>query len=125
MKLSTFLRKSREKIDTPDKWIQGDMCANAKGHVVRYDDPTACKFCLVGAMLMTRKEIENIPLRAYKIDGEAWYFPLHREARSVVEEQVQGRHLTSFNDMSTHAEVIEALNKAIREVEIRETLGDI
>ncbi len=37
-------------VKTPGRWIQGDEAVDVNGHDVGPDDPTAVKFCLIGAV---------------------------------------------------------------------------
>ena len=42
--------KVRELLDSPEKWIQGEFAVDASGHPVSEISPTACKWCLSGAV---------------------------------------------------------------------------
>lgn len=43
--------KVKDLLDSPDKWCEDDFARHADGNVVEPDDPTACQWCLAGAVI--------------------------------------------------------------------------
>lgn len=99
-----LLLSAREKIDTPEKWAQGDLGLDADGKPSQSPDTSIC-FCMYGA------------LRA-AIGGKSWDFPSDpsfMEARRVLKRAINGAHISEFNDATerTHSEVLAAFDQAI------------
>lgn len=91
MKTSEVLTKAKTLIENPENWMQGD-----------YTDGKGC-FCSLGAIA----------------EWEVGFWKGESKAASVLLEVVSGSGLLPhdtfavYNDRSTHAEVMEAFDKAI------------
>ena len=98
MKPSKQLRALRAKIDAPEKWCKGALARNLAGEIIFYANKDACKFCIYGAA-----GVIGLSDR----DGElALNF-----VRRVID--IEGVSFWQDAPKRTHAEVMEALDKAI------------
>ena len=87
--------KVKELLSDRERWIQNTMAVNTKGETVRFSDPEACAFCLLGAVYKCYENTED-------------YVCIIEDIEEIVERNVGG-----FNDCSTYEEVmevVEALN---------------
>ena len=102
--LTTVLKATREKISTPDRWTQNAYARNAKGETEQPSSPGAVCWCLVGA------------LRSVLPDMSLFYVENHWAYIFLAQEIPVGNahHPASFNDNSTHAEVLAFLDRVIQ-----------
>lgn len=91
------LRKARELVAAG--WTQGHYALDADGKVTEDSSPTACKFCMAGALFRVTNSQAD----------EVW-----REARRALKAAI-GDTLVSFNDAPkrTQDEVVDAFDRAI------------
>jgi|SRR6478609_5560456 len=90
---------ARAKIANPNNWTQGTPAANAFGKNVCACDPSAVKWCSYGACVAAVGDIPDFN----------WYKPLE----AAVKELGFTGTVVSFNDTSTHTEVLALFDKAI------------
>lgn len=91
----THLQKVRKLIENPENWTQGASARDRYGDFVDFDDPTACKFCLVGA--------------SAKVD-------YHVTLSYLIFVPSTHANIAEFNDdpNRTHAEVLQLIDDAIK-----------
>lgn len=96
--VADMLRRAKARIDTPEKWLQGSAFDGS--HLVG-----STRFCMVGA-LCAAEQLDTEQLATFRIDEEA-LMCLRRATRGV--------SLGVWNDAPerSHAEVMEAFDKAI------------
>lgn len=93
----------------PGVWISQDMAEDEKGRSVGLSDPSACRFCLVGALLRATRELHSFDSRE---DRDL----LGTYVRGALEQHIRRVRCTSledFNDTYGHEAVIELLEGAI------------
>lgn len=95
MKPSEALRKARELITPEGAWIQHQLAMSAEGKPLAGHEPGAVCFCARGAM--------------QKVWDDWHWDPPGSEYLMKVMEQDIGR----WNNKHTHAEVLDAFDKAI------------
>ena len=97
MKPSEALRKARKLITQEEAWIRGLYAEDDRGNALYGNEPGAIKFCAVGAM----QHINDSRV----FSGQ---FP-----ESVFLKDAMGSHIAEFNNSHTHAEVLNAFDRAI------------
>jgi len=90
---------ARALIEKPENWTQKAMARDAIGCKVNLSNPGAVCFCALGA-----------------IDKSAPFENLFLEAIRALKPYM-GWAIETFNDRHTHAEVLEAFDKAIEAAE--------
>ena len=91
-----------ELLETENGWIQGKFAVRADGRWISYEHPSACGFCLMGAMAVA---VFQLPLGgqaqndAYDEAADAWC------------EANRGKNIAEFNDTEgrTKDEVVQSL----------------
>ncbi len=109
MKISTLLLAVKELIKDPNTWAQKWSALNKDGLNVSPLHPGACKFCLSGAV--------------FKVCiGESGYGAYNIVLLAKLEDHLPSdmRHIPTYNDTHTHAEVMEVLENTIKSVLIEE-----
>lgn len=106
-----ILRDVRDLLTDPAHWTQKEWARNADGGARLADEPSAVCWCLGGAF--------------WKCTGDEGFAeseePWHDDVRAAWDRLViviDGEHAGSvykFNDESTHAEVLDLLDRAIEE----------
>ena len=99
--LKKLLTETRNLIKDPNNWTQGADARSRSGRYVSIHNPSACQFCLVGAL-------SKISLKYEPYDNK-----LYTKARDLIEKHGNTTAIGSFNDENSHKTVIETLNKAI------------
>ena len=108
MKPSELLKAAKAVIADKAKWVQGDFAVDKYGDHVMGHDPTACKFCSVGAIqkvmgrINTKKEPEKLQLAKF--------------ARLYLDKAIPVSFddgIAVFNDSFNHREVMLLWDKAI------------
>jgi hypothetical protein len=91
--------KPSELLSTPDRWIKGQSRANKDGFWVDREDPSVCKWCLLGAVTHSGLDFDDSVSRINRAVNRL--FP-HRG------------HDADFNDhpKTTHADVLAVLREA-------------
>lgn len=101
-----ILRAAKAKIAHSQDWIRGYLALNEEGRTVDPNNPTACKFCMMGALYNVA---EPQPSANQMTIADAAFAALY---------DVTGGTST-FNDhpATTHAEVLDAFDRAIAKVQ--------
>ena len=95
-----LLKEVRELFLDKNKWTRGVLAKDATGMGVMPKSPTACQWCLDGALELLSDSVQ--------IKGEA------RERLNRFASRYYGSQaFTQFNDNNTYEKVMELLNKAI------------
>lgn len=117
-----FLRNTRARIDTPEKWTRDVMARDKDGDQVRAKDPLACTFCVEGA---AEREARNaFGLTEY----DHRRFDLQRSLESAfcvtakrlgLSHAGRGTAPSDYNDHggNTHADILRVLDTMIAETE--------
>lgn len=106
LKDSTVLKKMRVLIENPDHWIKYHSAETISGNIIKAQDKSAYRFCLLGALAHIKK-LEN----AYYRDPVS----VNYIAPSI--KEIYGEiSVSTFNDWSkiTHKDVINVLDIAIK-----------
>jgi len=112
MKASEVLKAALEKIATPDKWTRGSFGRLADGSGCSSGDRSATAFCLNGAVIAASGDGVG---RFFNDSCDAATGYLQRVIAEEADDKWVSRSLIGFNDSygRTHAEVVDALTKAI------------
>ena len=106
------LRGARHVIRTPDRWAQGVIARDEDGKTLKTSmDMDAQSFCIIGAFS-----------RSSGLDSSAYY-----DAADRLREALGVESLVWYNDSSpaaTHADVMDAFDKAIRLEEARQRFAE-
>lgn len=108
--LLQILNDTYELIKEESHWTQETFARNATGQSVAVEDPTACKWCVTGAL-------HAVVCRAYK--ARAWSVEDYYNwdvASYCVLARTMGEYLHSFNDSHSHAEVLSAIQATIANI---------
>lgn len=111
VKVKEFLQLSRDRITDPGHWTQHVMARNQQGGPEEPRSQQAVSWCAMGAM-------ESIPVPDEY--PEKIRYKAHVMLTDVVDDWTRGTvcegiAVATFNDNSSHARVLEAFDKAIRE----------
>ncbi len=89
---------TKQRISNEKHWCQGALAQNADGKYIAPQDPRATNFCALGSLI------------ALDIEETTYY-----QAWDCLITELPGnvRSLSSFNDNSTHKQVLELFDKAI------------
>ena len=99
MKPSEILLAAKEKINTPEKWTQGELAKNARGEKVpRYSETAVC-WCSLGAICAVAES------ETAKVESRA-----ESSLRQVVIQRID---IWNDDPERTHEEVMNAFDKAI------------
>ena len=90
------LIKAKALIANPENWTQSCLARNARDMFVNVNDPSACKFCALGALR--------------KADTQSAYMAL---ADAAFKLGFKG--IVALNDHGLHEDVMEMFDKAIEE----------
>jgi len=99
------LRDARESISDPARWTQCVDARTETGKAVRFDDPDAVRWCLMGAVWRSAQKL-NKPYRVW----DASYQSLKDAARRLKMFYILP---TTINDVVGHAAVLNLLDEAI------------
>lgn len=104
--LNAILRRAREIIADPARWTKGLLARDRTNHEVDLDHPSACKFCILGAV--ARAKIDLGYLGNNQVD------PIRILWEVCSEVQVTGS-VHVFNDApeTKHEDVLRLLDAAI------------
>src|ERR1043165_4291633 len=88
-----ILKRAREMIAVPERWTKRNSARNNFGENVRYCDPTACSWCILGAIWRT---------------AGSMYGELPDGAETLLRRLVGDGPdaISDFNDAHSHAEEI-------------------
>lgn len=85
-----ILEKARQKLATKENWTCGVLARDKEGNRADLIDPTACSFCLVGAIMSSRSEL---------IPKELWTDTVFTEAYQLLLKNLPSHEsLVAFND---------------------------
>lgn len=116
MKLSTILARARKRIEKPWQWIQHYYAQNMRRDIVQANDPKACRFCAVGAVLavLGLSDVSDKPNS------------ISKRAIRLLDEESPSLNLCStgvigYNDyLATHDGVIAVFDRAIKKAKENE-----
>lgn len=92
-----ILREVRAKISKPERWTTGAVARNADGERTGATNKTATRWCLNGALCAVSKDEDE-----------------DRKAYNTLMLVIGGANsMGLFNDMHTHAQVLDVLDRAI------------
>lgn len=99
---ATILKAARDLIAKPENWTQGANARTKSGDQVGIKDSDAACFCAIGAIW-----------RVSDVDAMA------EKARDFLRDELTlpKRFVSTFNDVSTHSEVLDLFSKAIAAAE--------
>jgi len=108
--LADNLRAAKALIDTPAKWIQGNLAHDAEGRNISLYDPNATCFCSMGAYAR------------FCFDTQPGFVVrrLISNALDKAAQEATGTHNTNvalYNDSHGHAEVMALWDRAIATAE--------
>ena len=104
MQVKQALIKARELIADRNHWTQGASARDDRGAPVPYTDPDAMCWCSMGAIGKVVSEAEQTPVGVViALRGGIKHLKSFTSFTSIA----------SFNDNSTHTQVLEAFDKAI------------
>lgn len=88
--------KAHELLEKPESWTQGEFARNRSGERTNSNCPTACSWCMIGAMF-----------KCYK--GDELYTGLFK----AISDHIGDVEIYKWNDdpNRTHAEVVDLLKK--------------
>lgn len=125
MELVEDLKAVKKLIEKPEHWIKGLSAVDGKGKVCVPDNPTACQFCLSGALTnVLAKDLRGIIYPKYfaiekllnQVTGEFFAEKLDAAIDEIIEEDGEDTDsFIMFNDYSEteHADVMKLLDIAI------------
>jgi hypothetical protein len=96
----TLLIDARKLLTDPKNWTQQVAARNAQGHETQAKSVTAVCWCSLGALTHCRPDVED---RAY----------IYNVAYETLLQATPNGMVASFNDNSTHEEVLELFDRAI------------
>lgn len=101
MTVSECLERAAELIEPEGKWCQGHYAIDVAGDNTSFNSPTACRFCMVGAIWRT----------VVNAGANATCDIYHAAQRGLPDTNML---LSDYNDAAerTQAEVVAALRKA-------------
>lgn len=100
-KVTKYLSDAKAIIATPDKWAKKSYAFNDKHEVTSVFDPSACRFCMLGAIKNACKDDQGSI-------GDCYIVLTHALGKNTNE-------IASFNDSSrtAHIDVLAAFDTAI------------
>lgn len=98
--LAADLRAAKALIDTPEKWTRRAYAKTSQGVACLFSDEAAQCFCALGAIFRVTPSLD-------------------REVAAVdaIKRAMGVNYIPSFNDYHSHAEVMEAFDRAIAAAE--------
>ena len=110
MKVKTVLIKMKALIKNPKNWIQCTYAEDKFGRSCFISSPTACKFCLDGALTKVTANKDG------EFDNDE-STKLYDRASYLLCKVCNDFNICDFNDTEgrTHKEIIDVLNMAIKE----------
>lgn len=105
-----ILKSARKLIEKPENWTQDTRARNENGDGVHVDDPSACRFCIVGAIAKV-----TYPAPTYSGEGSEVLADLD----GLAIDYYGFSCIESFNDYRKrkHEEVLEFFDTAIANLE--------
>lgn len=106
------LEAARSLISAPERWTQNWVARDADGEQVEFRATTATCFCSVGAVMRSVRDL-NLPRYG---DADPIF-----DAVMLLRANTGKFSVASFNDKSTHEQVLAVFDKTIKET--KERLG--
>ena len=108
-----LLKRTRTRIEKPECWTQHSGARNRAGRAVLSTAKNAVCWCLTGAILL-----EYARVVAGTLDNKPLQGVYHGAFDAMSKHLPKGStYLSYFNDYHGHAEVIDLLDKAIKDLE--------
>lgn len=112
--IQRILIGARNRITDRETWIRGNYAVNNDGVWVNPDDPSASKFCAMGAIQSSVGE-ESDPIYSYKLETTT------RVVVDNIAEKKYGRSIVGVNDHSifkgiAHKRVLKVFDEAIEKL---------
>lgn len=107
-------------IQYPEQWYQGWFAANLAGHGVFPTDPTACRWCLMGAIshcISAEDDIQNVVQHLAQCIETLDFVLVNLPRINVSVPMNQRISLTQINDHLGFAAVHQLLDLAIQKTE--------
>jgi hypothetical protein len=104
------LAAARERISSPDRWTQGLYAVDAQGERVKPRDPSACCWCLLGALACESNIHGIIPPPLYTFLTEVMVFQYGSLNGKPVFDG-----LSAMNDYVTHTALMGFLDYALQQ----------
>jgi hypothetical protein len=105
------LVSARERIASPDRWTQGFYAVNALDERVKPRDPSACCWCLLGALACESNVHGIIPPPLYTFLTDLMLFKFGKKSNG--EDVFAG--LSDMNDYITHAALMGFIDYALQQ----------
>lgn len=103
-----YVKKVRDILKYKKNWCQNNMAENMHGAEVEPNDFYACRWCLAGALELIT------PRFSTDLDTENKVYDII--VKGIMNKSAY-RSIVSFNDNSTHEEVVDMLNSVVEELE--------
>ncbi len=103
METVEILEKARELISDESRWTKGEYARDDRGQDIEFNDPGACAFCALGAVLVASGAEDDCD-------------SVTADADRRLTQEVGGSFINDvarFNDSHTHAEVLALFDRAI------------
>lgn len=99
-----LLRRARVLLSFPRNWTQRTFATNSDGGEVSINSPTACRFCMLGAVMLAAREAHD--MNAYWSTNQALGYTIWGDP-------------VAWNDnpKRQHKEVLDALDATIERLE--------
>ena len=110
--MTTFkpIASKLKEVLTPETWCQKEFATDSNGNAVKFNHPSACKFCIIGALeRVTNKPFGNVP---------AIYISHMRYAIYQISESFKS--LAEYNDTATDFKQIQILLNKYEQIETTE-----
>jgi hypothetical protein len=101
------LRQTRELLSSPSRWTKETFARDARGNEVSEVDPSACRWCLIGAIGRVSRDLgfEYLTFRNPTCDILDAFAPVDERDRPLL--------LASINDTGGRKAVLALLDRAI------------
>lgn len=110
MLTSEKLIAAKAKIDTPEKWTQGDFSLDKYGQYTQPEGPNAVCYCSLGALYAVGQGTINGTDALKYLAYAVWEIQGFRQGT----ECVQFTTVHTYNDSHTHEEVMSVFDLAIK-----------
>ena len=104
-----IMKDARDVILEPGSWCVGFYAKDANGENVESNSPLACQWCSSGALR-----------RALRMNEFSSLHNIFYDIVDILSEAMGGEDIITFNDSSSHGEVLSAWDEAIKSLEFKE-----